>query len=123
MRIHIRIAAAAEKPFDVAGFGLNSVDLVTVVAEYPTSNTKQRLQRFARLPGGQIDTAMATCARLGWRSRYIGSFGDDDLGAISKESLTSVGVDISAARTVIGATNQFSVILVDGRSGDRTACF
>jgi sulfofructose kinase len=120
MRIPLRIASAAEKPFDVAGFGLNSVDLVTVVAEYPTSNTKQRLQRFARLPGGQIATAMATCARLGWRSRYIGSFGDDDLGAVSKESLTSVGVDISAARTVIGATNQFAVILVDGRSGDRT---
>jgi sugar/nucleoside kinase (ribokinase family) len=120
MRIPFRIPAAAEKRFDVAGFGLNSVDLVTVVAEYPASNTKQRLQRFARLPGGQIATAMATCARLGWRSRYIGSFGDDDLGAMSKESLTSVGVDISAARTVIGATNQFAVILVDGRSGDRT---
>jgi sugar/nucleoside kinase (ribokinase family) len=120
MRIPFRIAPAAEKPFDVAGFGLNSVDMVTVVAEYPVSNTKQRLQRFARLPGGQIATAMATCARLGWRSRYIGSFGDDDLGAMSKASLTSVGVDISAARTVTGATNQFAVILVDGRSGDRT---
>jgi sulfofructose kinase len=120
MRIPFRITPAAEKRFDVAGFGLNSVDLVTVVAEYPASNTKQRLQRFARLPGGQIATAMATCARLGWRSRYIGSFGDDDLGTMSKESLTSLGVDIAAARTVIGATNQFAVILVDARSGDRT---
>jgi sugar/nucleoside kinase (ribokinase family) len=99
---------------------LNSIDLLTVVAEYPASNTKQRLQRFARLPGGQIATAMATCARLGWRARYVGSFGDDDLGALSKTSLTSVGVDISAARTVAGATNQFAVILVDGRSGERT---
>src|SRR5207244_642460 len=90
------------------------------VAEYPAVNTKQRLQRFARLPGGQMATAMATCARLGWRARYIGSFGHDDLGALSRDSLTSVGVDISAARTVTGATNQFAVILVDGRSGDRT---
>jgi sugar/nucleoside kinase (ribokinase family) len=30
------------------------------------------------------------------------------------------GVDISAARTVAGATNQFAVILVDARSGERT---
>ena len=104
----------------MVGFGLNSIDLVTVVAEYPAVNTKQRLQRFARLPGGQMATAMATCARLGWRARYIGSFGDDDLGALSRGSLTSVGVDISAARTVTGATNQFAVILVDGRSGERT---
>ena len=120
MRIPFRIPTSDNKAFDVVGFGLNSIDLVTVVAEYPASNTKQRLQRFARLPGGQIATAMATCARLGWRARYIGSFGDDDLGALSRESLTSVGVDISAARTVAGATNQFAVILVDGRSGERT---
>jgi sulfofructose kinase len=65
-------------------------------------------------------TAMATCARLGWRARYIGSFGDDELGAVSRESLTSQGVDIDAARIVAGATNQFAVILVDARSGERT---
>jgi sulfofructose kinase len=120
MRIPFRIPPPGSKPFDVAGIGLNSVDLLVVVAEYPASNTKQRLQRFARLPGGQIATAMATCARLGWRTRYVGSFGDDDLGAFSRETLTRARVDISAARTVAGATNQFSVILVDARSGERT---
>ena len=120
MRIPLSIPPAAAKPFDVAGFGLNSIDLVTVVAEFPVPNSKQRLQRFARLPGGQIATAMATCARLGWRARYIGAFGDDDLGALSRDSLTTQGVDISAARIAKGATNQFAVILVDARSGQRT---
>ncbi len=120
MRIPFRVPHVGSHPFDVAGFGLNSVDLVGVVAEYPASNTKQRLQRFARLPGGQIATAMATCATLGLKARYIGSFGDDELGALSRESLTSLGVDISAARTVAGATNQFAVVLVDARTGERT---
>jgi sulfofructose kinase len=120
VRIPFRIAPAGSRPFDVAGFGLNSIDLVAVVAEYPASNTKQRLQRFARLPGGQIGTAMATCAKLGWLARYIGAFGDDDLGVLSRDSLSSAGVDISAARTMVGATNQFAVILVDARTGERT---
>jgi sulfofructose kinase len=120
VRIPFPIPSPGARQFDVVGFGLNSIDLVAVVAEYPASNTKQRLQRFARLPGGQIATAMATCARLGLRARYIGSFGDDELGALSKESLARHGVDTSAARTVAGATNQFAVILVDARSGDRT---
>jgi sulfofructose kinase len=111
---------AADRRFDVVGFGLNSIDLLVVVAEYPASNTKQRLQRFARQPGGQMATATATCARLGFRARYIGSFGDDELGALSKESLTTAGVDVSACRTVTGVANQFAVILVDGRSGERT---
>jgi sugar/nucleoside kinase (ribokinase family) len=120
VRIPFPIPARGTRPFDVVGFGLNSVDLVTVVAEFPVPNTKQRLQRFARLPGGQVATAIAACARLGWRASYVGSFGDDDLGALSRESLTREGVDISASRTIGGATNQFAVVLVDARSGERT---
>ena len=104
----------------MTGLGLNSVDLVAVVAEYPASNTKQRLQRFARLPGGQIATAMTVCAKLGWKTSYIGSFGDDTLGQISRDSLTREGVDISGSRTIGGATNQFAIVLVDARSGERT---
>ncbi len=120
MRIPFRIPDAGSKPFDVVGFGGNSIDFLTVVAEHPAPNSKQRLQRFARLPGGEIATAVATCARLGWRARYVGRFGDDDLGAQARTSLTGAGVDVSAARTIVGATNRFAVILVDARSGDRT---
>src|SRR5213078_819357 len=107
--IPFSIPARGARPVDVMGFGLNSVDLVGVVAEYPQSNTKQRLQRFARLPGGQVATAVSVCARLGLRASYVGSFGGDYLGDLSRESLTSAGVDISAARTVPGATNQFAM--------------
>lgn len=120
MRIPFRVPARDSRRCDVAGLGLNSIDLVALVAEYPEPNTKQRLQRFARLPGGQIATAMAVCARLGWAARYIGSFGDDEMGALSRESLIHEGVDIGASRTVRGATNQFAVVLVDARSGERT---
>ena len=35
-------------------------------------------------------------------------------------SLTREGVDISASETVPGATNQFAIILVDGRTAQRT---
>jgi sugar/nucleoside kinase (ribokinase family) len=120
VRIPFAVPSPGTRPFDVAGLGLNSVDLVAVVAEYPALNSKQRLQRVARLPGGQIATAMATCARLGWRARYIGRFGSDDLGAISRDSLEREGVDISASATMAGITNQFAVILVDARTGERT---
>src|SRR5262245_14165821 len=120
VRVPFSIPAADSKSFDVVTLGLNSIDLVTVVAEYPASNTKQRLQRFARLPGGQMATASAVCARLGWRAAYIGAFGDDDLGRVSRESLTNERVDVQAAWTVPGATNQFAVIIVDARSGART---
>lgn len=120
MRLGLSIPKADGKTFDVAGFGLNSIDLLAVVAEYPASNTKQRLQRFMHLPGGQIATALTVCARLGWRSTYIGAFGSDELGTLSRNSLVDEGIDLGGARTVAGATNQFAVILVDARSGART---
>jgi sugar/nucleoside kinase (ribokinase family) len=120
VRIPFSIPARGSRPFDIAGFGLNSVDLVAVVAEYPASNSKQRLQRFARLAGGPIATAMAACVRLGLRASYVGNFADDDMGVFSKASLEAAGVDVAASWTVSGATNQFSLILVDARSGERT---
>src|SRR5579872_1201745 len=70
VRLPFRVPVADSKPFDLVGFGENSVDLLTVVAEHPTPNSKQRVQRFGRLPGGQIATALAACARLGLRTRY-----------------------------------------------------
>ena len=120
VRIPLVIPPPGARPFDVVGFGLNSIDLLTVVAEFPTSNTKQRLQRFARMPGGQIATALVACARLGWTARYVGSFGEDEFGELSRDSLVQEGVDVTAARTVAGATNQFAVIVVDARTGERT---
>ena len=120
VRIPFSIPTSGQQRFDVVGLGENSLDLVGVVAEYPAANSKQRLERFAQLPGGQIATALVTCARLGWRARYIGSFGADVSGALMREDLAFEHVDISAARTVAGATNQLAVILVDARTGERT---
>jgi sulfofructose kinase len=120
VRTPFRIPVPGSRPFDVAGFGLNSIDLVAVVAGHPQSDTKQRLRQFARLPGGQIATALAVCAKLGWTAHYIGSFGDDLFGQLSQDSLTGEGVDISGSRRVPGASNQFAIVLVDARSGKRT---
>ena len=120
MRLPFRLKSSGSAPFDVVGLGLNSVDLVTVVSRYPPPNSKQRLERFERMPGGQAATAVSVCARLGWKVSYIGRFGADDLGELSRTSLTTLGVDISGSSTVAGATNQFAVVLVDGSTGDRT---
>jgi sugar/nucleoside kinase (ribokinase family) len=120
--VRLPFAPRARQPdgLDLVSVGLNSVDLLTVVAAYPAPNTKQPLRRFLKLPGGQAATAAHVCARLGWRTAYIGAFGDDDLGALARRSLMEDGVDVSGARVVPGATNQFAVVLVDERTGERT---
>ena len=120
VRIPFAVPGPEGRAFDVVGLGQNSVDYVAVAATHAAPNSKHRLQQFACLPGGQVATAIVACARLGWRTRYIGSFGGEAPGRLSRESLTAEGVDITAARTVPGATNRLAVILVDARTGGRT---
>ena len=69
------------------------MDLAAVVQPFPVRNSKQRLQAFAQLPGGQAATAAVALARLGWRTEYIGRFGDDDFGAAGVASLLREGVE------------------------------
>jgi len=110
VRLPIAVPDPASRPFDVVTVGLNSIDLVAVVEHYPASHSKQRLESYSKRPGGQMATAAAVCARPGWRARYIGAFGSDDLAVRGRESLTAEGVDVSAAWDVPGATSQFAVI-------------
>lgn len=120
MRLPIDLLPADARPFDVVGLGQNSVDLLALLREFPTGNSKHRIERFVRLPGGQVASAMVCCARLGWRARYVGRFGSDELGAIGRESLAREGVDLTAAEVIAGANTRFAMILVDGRTGERT---
>ncbi len=120
VRLPVIVPTFTSRSCDVVGLGQNSVDLVAMLREFPTGNSKQRIERFARFPGGQVASAMVCCARLGWRARYVGRFGSDELGDIGRTSLTVEGVDVSVAETIPGAQTRFAMIIVDGRTGDRT---
>jgi sugar/nucleoside kinase (ribokinase family) len=103
----------------VVGLGQNSIDLVARVPVFPLSNSKHHIDALAWIPGGQVASAMVGCARLGWRTCYIGRFGDDDLGVRGRASLEEAGVDL-AVTVVPGARSRFAIILVDAPTGNRT---
>jgi sugar/nucleoside kinase (ribokinase family) len=108
------------KSFDVVGMGLNSVDFLTVVPEFPARNSKMRIQQFSKQGGGQVATAMVALARWGVKTKYIGKVGGDELGSFSLDTIREEEVDISSATIELHANNQFAMILVDGVSGERT---
>jgi sulfofructose kinase len=112
------LAPPGSRSFDAVGFGLNTVDLIAVVDRYPEPDSKHPLADFVERPGGQAATAMTACARLGWRARYVGRFGDDARGQFARRELEQEGVDLSACETV-SAPQPFSLVLVDG-DGRRT---
>jgi sugar/nucleoside kinase (ribokinase family) len=108
------------KPFDVVGMGLNSVDFLSVVPKFPVPNSKMEMLRFSKQGGGQVATAMAALSRWGVKTKYIGKVGEDGLGQFSLHSIRQEGVDVSSVTIEPNATNQFAMIIVNGSTGDRT---
>jgi sugar/nucleoside kinase (ribokinase family) len=109
-----------DKPFDAVGFGLNAVDHLIVVPEYPAFDTKMRLLDHKRSAGGQTASAMVALQRLGFKTAYAGRFGSDPEGLFGLETLKEDGVNVDHAEVVDGATNQIAFITIDARNGERT---
>lgn len=109
-----------DKYFDAVGFGLNAVDHLVVVPEYPAFDTKVRLLEHRRSAGGQTATAMVALQRLGMKTAYAGRFGSDDEGQFGLASLSEEKVDLEFAEVVEDARNQVAFILIDARNGERT---
>lgn len=118
MRLPLTIPDKRE--FDAVGFGLNAVDHLIVVPQYPQFDTKIRLTEHKESAGGQTATAMVALQRLGMKTAYAGRFGSDDAGSLGLKSLISEGVNVDHAETIEGAANQVAFIIIDERSGERT---
>jgi len=114
------LAFPNDKRFDVVGMGLNSVDFLAVVPEFPSSNSKMQILQFSKQGGGQVATAMVALSRWGVRTKYIGKVGGDELGQFSLNSIHQEGVDVSSVTVEPNASNQFAIIIVDATSGERT---
>ena len=114
------IEIPAGKAFDAVALGLNAVDHLIVVPNFPEFNTKIPFISHTRAPGGQCATAMVTLARLGMRARYIGKVGSDDAGRLQIASIESEGVECSGVAVVEGAETQTAFIIIDQISGERT---
>src|SRR5687767_9441265 len=114
------IDAPANKPFDAVGFGLNAVDHLIVVPEYPAFDTKMRLLEHKQSAGGQTATAMVALRRLGLKTAYAGRIGSDPEGQFGLKSLAGEGVNCDFAEVIEDAKNQIAFITIDARSGERT---
>jgi sulfofructose kinase len=118
VRLPLQLPSRHSRAFDVVGLGQNSLDLVATVAEHPLPDAHTRAQQLVQFPGGEIATAMVACSRLGCRTRYLGTLGNDAGAAVVEATLCAEGVEMAFVRRV-EAPNRFAFILVD-RAGHRS---
>jgi len=106
--------------FDVVGVGASCVDQVCRLPVFPEAGgalAKVRMQEQTRTCGGQIATALATCASLGLRAAYLGAIGDDEDGRRIRGELSARGIELGHVE-ISAAPTATATILLDS-TGDR----
>ena len=109
-----------DRPFQVIGQGMDAVDWICVLPDYPKYASRVEIAEIHKLGGGPGATATALCARYGLKVRFIGRLGDDDAGRFSLADLEKEPMDLSCLQVVTGAETQLGIILVDAATGERT---
>jgi sugar/nucleoside kinase (ribokinase family) len=109
--------------YDVIGLGVNALDLIAVIDGYPQPDTKVQIREFDIQGGGLVATAMAACARLGLRARYIGKVGTDFWSRASLRTLSKEGIDVRHVLRAKGSPGHVSLVLADRATGARTLFF
>ena len=100
--------------WDVVGVGENSVDRVVRLEARLASapGGKSRIRSEQHAVGGQVVTTLCTCAALGLRTAYAGTFGNDEAGAFARQELERRGIDLGSSLTRSSA-NRHATILVE----------
>ena len=105
---------------DLVGVGLNATDTLLLVSKYPALGRKIAFEQEILSPGGQVASALATCGKLGLRTKYIGAVGDDERGRIQMASLRDAAMNLDDVEIRAGCPNQSAYIIIDQSTGERT---
>jgi sulfofructose kinase len=108
---------------DVLGLGYTAVDELLYFDSYPQADSKMAVRRRERHCGGLAATALVAAARLGCRSAYAGTLGDDDHSRFVIERFGEEGVDVTHLRRLPDARPVRSTIIVDQTRQTRTILF
>lgn len=110
--------------------GSLNADLVQCVERLPLPGETLAGSDLLTIPGGKGANQACAAARLGGRVRMIGNVGDDELGTLLMDSLTSAGVNtegVSRVDTPTGAatimvleSGENAIILSPGANGKLT---
>jgi sulfofructose kinase len=106
--------------FDIVGVGLNATDTLLLVKKFPPYAGKVPFTQEIVSPGGQVASALVVCSKLGLRTQYIGTVGDDWAGRVQMDSLRDTGLNLDHVEVRPACANQRAYIIIDQSTGERT---
>ncbi len=103
----------------IVGLGLSTLDILLRLPEMPTWEVPNYLDEIKFDGGGPAGTAVVTAARLGARTGFVGTAGNDWVAEMKLRSLRANEVDTSRVIVHNQAETQVIVGYVNSNSGER----
>lgn len=114
---------STQQHWDVVGIGNIVVDHLALVDHHPQPNEKMAASRILLQPGGPVPTALATLARLGRRTAFIGKTGADIAGEWLPGELARRGVDTRFLIRASGSRTPLAQIAANVTTGLRSVIY
>lgn len=114
--------ADLNKPLDVVAVGAACIDLVIEVEELPGHDEKIMGRHVGWLPGGTVANFACAASRLGLRTGFLGTVGDDAPGRLVRGDLGRFGVRLDRLVTLPDTPTHYTVILLPP-GGERAIVF
>lgn len=103
----------------IVGLGIATLDVLIRLKDMPTWERGARIKEFRFDGGGLVGTAMVACAKLGARTGFIGTAGNDEAAEIKLRSMLDVGVDLSRLAKRPAPDDQVVFVYVNSETGER----
>ncbi|MEW6592194.1 MAG: carbohydrate kinase family protein [Candidatus Hadarchaeota archaeon] len=98
---------------DIVGLGVCSIDQFALVDEFCKVDDKIWIKEFARMPGGVVANFNVGVARMGVKSGFMGSSGDDPNGHEIMQNFKKEGMDTGHFFLKKDKNTAVNIIVVD----------
>lgn len=102
----------SNKSWDVVAVGTACMDLIIKVEALASFDEKVMGQHMGWLPGGTVPNFACAASRLGLRTAFLGTVGDDAPGLLAREDLSRFGVHLERLITLPDTPTWYTVILL-----------
>lgn len=113
---------ASTQAVEAVFVGVATLDAIALVPSFPGPDQRVVADEVSYAGGGPAATSAVTAARLGVRSAFVGTVGDDANGRAVLDGLAAEGVDVSGVTVAPGVATAASVVVVDRQRGSRAIC-
>lgn len=112
-----------KKSFDVVGFGDATLDYICFIDSIANFSQSTFISDIKVFGGGCVPTALITLQRLGVKTAFVSSLGDDSRGKEIAGELIKENIDCEAVKFVKDELSPLSFVQVDKSHGNRAIAY